>query len=80
MASEIVVVEKVARGHLKSSSKVISKYKGDLTKHFDQVCVRQCTILRRVRVADRGFRSAGHADISPLRGRRPRWFFSGKIS
>ena len=34
-----VVVEKVTRGHLKSSSKVISKYKGDLTKTFDQVCV-----------------------------------------
>ena len=39
----MVVVEKVTRGHLKSSSKVISKYKGDLTKHltkhFAQVCV-----------------------------------------
>ena len=31
-------------------------------------------------MADRGFRSAGHAGISSLRGRRPRWFFSGKIS
>ena len=39
MASEMVVMEKVNRGHLKSSSKVISKYKGDLTKNFDQVCV-----------------------------------------
>ena len=39
----------------------------------------QCTILRQVRVADRGFRSAGHAGISPLRGRWPRCFFSGKI-
>ena len=38
MANEMVVVEKVTSGHLKSSSKVISKYKGDLTKHFDQVC------------------------------------------
>ena len=38
MANEIVV-EKVTRGHLNSSSKVISKYKGDLTKNFDQVCV-----------------------------------------
>ena len=28
----MVVVEKVTRGHFKSSSKVISKYKGDLTK------------------------------------------------
>ena len=35
----MVVVEKVTRGHLKSSSKVISKCKGDLTKNFDQVCV-----------------------------------------
>ena len=39
MANEMVVVEKVTRGHLKSSSKVISKYKGDLPKHFDKVCV-----------------------------------------
>ena len=40
MANEIVVVEKVTRGHFKSSSKVISKYKGDLTENFqDQVCV-----------------------------------------
>ena len=31
MANEMVVVEKVTRGHLKSSSKVIS--------NFDQVCV-----------------------------------------
>ena len=37
MANERVVVEKVTRGHLKSSSKVISKYKGDLTKNLDQV-------------------------------------------
>ena len=40
----------------------------------------QCAILRRVRVADRGFRSAGYAGISPLRDHRPHWFFSGKIS
>ena len=33
-----VVVEKVTGGHLKSSSKFISKYEGDLTKNFDQVC------------------------------------------
>ena len=40
MTNEIVVVEKVTRGHLKLSSKFISKYKGDLTKNFsDQVCV-----------------------------------------
>ena len=39
MANKMVVVEKVTRGHLKSSAKVISKYKGDLTKNFDQVCV-----------------------------------------
>ena len=40
MANEMVVVGKVTRGHLKSSSKVIAKYKGDLTKNFDQVyCV-----------------------------------------
>ena len=39
MANEIVVVEKVTKGHLWSSPKVISKYKGDLTKNFDQVCV-----------------------------------------
>ena len=39
MANEMVVVEKVTRGHLKSSPKVISKYKGDLTKNFDQVYV-----------------------------------------
>ena len=39
MANEMVVVEKVTRGHLKSSFKVISKYKGDLTKNFAQVCV-----------------------------------------
>ena len=39
MANEMVVVEKVTRGHLKSTSKVILKYKGDLTKTFDQVCV-----------------------------------------
>ena len=32
MANKKVVVEKVTRGHLKSSSKVISKHKGDLTK------------------------------------------------
>ena len=31
MANEMVVVEKVTRGHSKSSFKVISKYKGDLT-------------------------------------------------
>ena len=36
MANEMVVVEKVTRGHLKSSSKVISKYKGNLTKNFDK--------------------------------------------
>ena len=40
MTNELVVVEKVIRGHLKSSSKVILKYKGDLNKNFDQVCVR----------------------------------------
>ena len=34
-----VVLEKVTRGHLKSSSKVISRDKGALTKNFDQVCV-----------------------------------------
>ena len=39
MANEMVKVEKVTRGHLKSSSKVISKYKGDLTKDFDQIFV-----------------------------------------
>ena len=39
MTNEIVAVEKVTRGYLKSSFKVISKYKGDLTKNFDQVCV-----------------------------------------
>ena len=39
MSNEMVVVEKVTRGHLKSSSKVISKYHGDLTKNFEQVCV-----------------------------------------
>ena len=39
MANEMVVVEKVTRGNLKSSSKVISKYKGDLTKNIDQVFV-----------------------------------------
>ena len=39
MANEMVVVEKVTRGHLKSSSKVILKYKGDLTENFDQICV-----------------------------------------
>ena len=39
MANEMVVVEKVTRGHLNSSSKVISKYKGDLTKNINQVCV-----------------------------------------
>ena len=32
MANEMVVVEKVTRGHLNSSSKVISKFKSDLTK------------------------------------------------
>ena len=37
----MVVVEKVTRGHLKASLKFISKYKGDLTKNFDQVCVRE---------------------------------------
>ena len=36
---KMVVVEKFTRGHLKSSSKVISKHKVDLTKNFDQVCV-----------------------------------------
>ena len=35
----MVVVEKVTRAHLKSSPKVISKYKGDLTKKIYQVCV-----------------------------------------
>ena len=30
-------------------------------------------------MADRGFRSAGHAGISPVRGRWPRCFFGGKI-
>ena len=39
MANEMIVVEKVTRGHLKSSSKVISKYKGVFIKNFDQVCV-----------------------------------------
>ena len=39
MVNEMVLVQKVTRGHLKSSSKDISKYKGDLTKNFDQVCV-----------------------------------------
>ena len=40
MANKMVVGEKVTRGHSKSSFKVISKYKGNLTKHFDLVCVR----------------------------------------
>ena len=31
-----VVVEEVTRGHLKSLSKVISRYKGDLTKNVDK--------------------------------------------
>ena len=35
-ASLPVVVKEVTRGHLKSSSKVISRYKGDLTKNFDK--------------------------------------------
>ena len=35
----MVVVEKVTRGHAKSSFKVISKYLGDLTKVFAQVYV-----------------------------------------
>ena len=39
MANEMLVVEKVTRGQLKSSAKVISKYKGELTKNVDQVCV-----------------------------------------
>ena len=39
MANKKVVVKKVTRGQSMSSSKVISKYKGDLTKNFDQVCV-----------------------------------------
>ena len=39
MANEMVVMKKVPRVHLKSSSKVISKYKGDLNENFDQVCV-----------------------------------------
>ena len=34
MANEMVVVKKVTRGHSKSLFKVISKYKGDLTKKF----------------------------------------------
>ena len=34
-----VVVEKVTRGHLKTSSKVISKHRGDYTKNFGQACV-----------------------------------------
>ena len=36
----MVVVKKVTRGHLKVSSKGISKYKRDLTENFDPVCVR----------------------------------------
>ena len=36
----MVSVEKVTRSNLKSSPEVISKYKGDLTENFDQVCVR----------------------------------------
>ena len=36
MANKMVVVEKFTRVHLKSSSKIISKYKGDLTKNFEQ--------------------------------------------
>ena len=39
MANEMVVEEKVTRGHLKSSSKVSLKYKVDLTENIDQVCV-----------------------------------------
>ena len=39
MANEMVVVEKVTRGHSKSSFKVISKHKGYLTENFDKVCV-----------------------------------------
>ena len=31
-----VVVEEVTRGHLNSSSNVISRDKGDLTKHVDK--------------------------------------------
>ena len=34
-----VLVIKVTRGYLMSSSKVNSKYKGDLTINIDQVCV-----------------------------------------
>ena len=34
MANEMVVMEKVTKGHLMSSYKVISKYKGDLTKNL----------------------------------------------
>ena len=50
-----------------------------LQTNYISKLMTQCTILRRVRVADRGFRSAGHAGISPVRGRWPRCFFSGKI-
>ena len=39
MENEMVVVEKVTRGHSKSSFKVISKYNGDLSKKIDKVCV-----------------------------------------
>ena len=35
----MVVVEKVTRGHSKSSFKVISKDKGDLTKNFEKKIV-----------------------------------------
>ena len=54
MANEMVVVEKVTRGHLKSSSKVISKHKSDLTKNVDQVCVWLCGIIRKVIYLARG--------------------------
>ena len=38
-AGQPVVVEEVTRGHLKSSCKVISRDKGDLTETLKQVCV-----------------------------------------
>ena len=30
-------------------------------------------------MADRGFKSIGHAGIKPLRGRWPRWFFGDNL-
>ena len=54
MPNEMVVVEKVTRSHLKSSAKVFSKYKGDLTKHIAQVCVSFERIIGKVIYLARG--------------------------